>query len=128
MTDLLTPDFVYKDERGMICQLVSAGWNQVNVIVTKAGMQRGRMHYHIKNVEAFYIVKGKISYRCMSISTGKMEQHLFTAGDFWSVQPLVGHDFYFEEDTIHISMYDLGVDLPDGSRDIVELENCSQGH
>lgn len=121
MINCMQPDFKFEDERGLICQLVSSGWNQFNVITTKAGSRRGRMHYHTKNVEAFYIISGKIEYRCRSVQTGKSEQQIFSAGDFWNVQPYIGHDFYFLEDTVHIAMYDLGVDLPDGTRDIVEL-------
>ncbi len=122
MIDILVPDFNFQDERGTICQLASKGWNQINVVVTKAGSRRGRMHYHERNIEAFYIVSGKIDYRCRSIESGAVERRTFVAGDFWSVQPHIGHDFYFLEDTIHISMYDLGVDLSDGTRDIIELE------
>lgn len=121
MIEILRPDFQFEDERGTICQLVKAGWNQFNVVQTKAGARRGRMHYHRKNQEAFYIVKGKIDYQSQSVETGKCERRIFSAGDFWSVQPYVGHDFYFLEDTIHISMYDQGVELSDGTRDIVEL-------
>ena len=122
MIDCLQPDFLFEDERGVICQLVSNGWNQVNVVTTKAGTRRGRMHYHAKNVEAFYIVSGKVEYQCRSSITGERERSIFSAGDFWRVQPYIGHDFYFLEDTVHISMYDLGVDLSDGTRDIIELE------
>lgn len=122
MIELLTRDFMFEDERGSICQLIHDGWKQVNVVTTKAGARRGRMHYHMQNSEAFYIITGRIKYRCKSIQTGKEDEIIFSAGDFWSVPPNIGHDFYFLEDTVHISMYDLGVDLPDGTRDIVELE------
>ena len=122
---LLYPDFIFQDDRGLICQLVSKGWNQVNVVVTKAGSQRGRMHYHTQNVEAFYIIQGKIDYKCTSVQTGETARRIFSAGDFWCVEPFVGHDFQFLEDTIHISMYDFGVDLPDGTRDIIETDTKS---
>jgi len=122
MIDILVPDFNFQDERGMICQLASKGWSQINVVVTKAGSRRGRMHYHKRNIEAFYIVSGKIDYRCKPAEGGAVERRIFEAGDFWCVRPFIGHDFYFLEDTIHISMYDLGVDLSDGTRDIIELE------
>lgn len=121
MIEQMQPDFHFEDERGLICQLVSKGWNQFNVIVTKAGSRRGRMHYHTQNIEAFYIISGKIDYQCQSVQTGESEWCIFSAGDFWSVQPYIGHDFYFLEDTVHIAMYDLGVNLPDGTRDIIEL-------
>lgn len=127
MIDCLQVDFRFEDERGVICQLVSSGWNQFNVITTKAGQRRGRMHYHTKNVEAFYIISGRVDYRCKSIRTGESKQCIFSAGDFWSVQPYIGHDFYFLEDTMHVAMYDLGVNLPDGTKDIVDLtETCSE--
>lgn len=126
MIDRIQPDFHFEDERGLICQLVSGGWRQFNVVTTKAGSRRGRMHYHAKNVEAFYIVSGEIDYRCKSIKTGKSERAIFSAGDFWSVQPYIGHDFHFLKDTVHIAMYDLGVDLPDGTRDLIELEETEK--
>ena len=124
MIRLLTPDFCYQDNRGMICQLVSNGWKQFNVLTTKAGSRRGRMHYHTKNTEAFYIVSGRIDYRCKSLESDIIEQHTFIAGDFWCVDPYIGHDFYFLEDTIHVSLYTLGVDFPDGTRDIIEMDEA----
>lgn len=122
MIHCLQPDFRFEDERGLICQLVHNGWNQINIVTTTAGSRRGRMHYHTKNVEAFYIVSGKVDYRCESVRTGESGNCIFSAGDFWCVQPYIGHDFYFLEDTVHIAMYNLGVELPDGTRDIIELE------
>lgn len=122
MIELMTPDFVFQDERGLICQLVSKGWNQINVITTKAGARRGRMHYHKGNIEAFYIISGKVDYRCRSVlGNENFERKMFGAGDFWCVQPCVGHDFLFLEDTVLISMYSSGVNLPSGDKDIFEL-------
>lgn len=82
------------------------------------------MHYHKKNIEAFYIVSGKVKYKCKSVfSKENEEEKEFTEGAFWSVKPYVGHDFYFLKDTILVSMYSMGVDLSNGTRDIIEVED-----
>ena len=67
------------------------------------------------------MVKRRKDSKNRVLKTGESERAVFSSGDFWSVQPYIGHDFYFLENTVHIAMYDLGVELPDGTRDIIEL-------
>ena len=42
MIKILKPDFVFEDERGSLVQLVREGYKQINVVVSKAGYERGR--------------------------------------------------------------------------------------
>jgi dTDP-4-dehydrorhamnose 3,5-epimerase-like enzyme len=42
MIKILKPDFVFEDERGSLVQLVRDGYKQINVVTSKAGVERGR--------------------------------------------------------------------------------------
>ena len=57
MIKILKPDFVFEDERGSLVQLVRDGYKQINVVTSKAGVERGR-HFHALNREGFYVVEG----------------------------------------------------------------------
>ena len=52
-----TVDFSHVDDRGSLFQLVRAGYEQVNVLSTRAGVCRGG-HYHKRAVECFFVVSG----------------------------------------------------------------------
>ncbi len=108
-------DFVHEDERGTLVQLVRRGYSQVNVITSKQGVCRGG-HYHRYNTEAFYIIEGK----CKVTATKDCEEEsvVFTKGDFFCIAPCVLHSFLFIEDSVLVSMYSLGVELDDNTKDI----------
>lgn len=111
----LTPDFVLENEKGSFVQLVHKGWNQINVLRSPAGSQRGG-HYHRKNREAFYIVSGRLR---LTLERGaEMSEAEFGESDFFLVEPLQKHSFAFLEDTVMVSMYDIGVENADGTKDI----------
>jgi len=115
MVEILTPDFKFEDNRGCLVQLVHKGFRQINVTTAKKGCIRGG-HYHKKNREAFYIVSGIVELKLQRDEDSEM--HIFHAGDMFLIPPFVQHDFVFREDTIFVSMYDLGVEFPDGTKDI----------
>ncbi len=117
MLKRLKPDFTHRDGRGSLVQLVRAGYTQFNVITSRAGAERGR-HFHKRNGEAFYIISGKV--RVDVSSHGQRESYQFGDGDFFSIEPLDLHSFSFIEDTVLASMYDLGVELEDGKKDIYD--------
>jgi quercetin dioxygenase-like cupin family protein len=73
------------------------------------------MHFHRENVEAFYVISGRLN---LIVSD---KTYSFAKGDMFRIPPGVGHSLDFVEDTLLVSMYSLGVDLPDGTRDIVEI-------
>ncbi len=116
LCDILTPDFVFADERGMLCQLVHDGFRQVNVVFTKRGAKRGNFHYHKCNEELFYLISGRIR---VTLARGEQTQELeFSAGDMFQIHKEVRHDFSFLEDTLLVGCYDRGVELPEGGKDI----------
>lgn len=115
----LEPDFKFCDCRGSLVQLVHDGWRQVNVIQSDAGKIRGG-HYHKQNREAFYIISGKVK---LELSSGTItESHIVKTGDMFTVCSYVTHTFYFIENTVLVSMYDLGVERPGQDMDIYTKE------
>lgn len=112
---LLKPDFEFENECGKLTQLVREGWNQVNVITSIAGSKRGG-HYHKINKEGFYIISGK--FRLILEEDGIKEEYIMKAGDMFVISPYQKHFFEYMEDTVLVSMYDKGVELPRNLKDI----------
>lgn len=111
MVHELACDFAFSDDRGTLVQLVHDGWKQINVITSKKGAVRGG-HYHKKNREAFHIISGSLEVTVNGTS------HLFGEGTFFAIDAFDLHSFRFLEDTVLVSMYSNGVELPDGTKDI----------
>ena len=111
----LTPDFVLENEKGLFVQLVHGGWNQVNVLKSPGGSRRGG-HYHKINREAFFVISGRLRL-VLEQEDGRSEEE-FGENDFFLVRPYQRHSFEFLEDTVMVSLYDLGVEREDGSKDI----------
>ncbi|MBQ3007877.1 MAG: cupin domain-containing protein [Clostridia bacterium] len=119
MITIIKPDFVFEDERGSLIQLVHEGYKQINVVTSKAGVERGR-HYHKLNREGFYVVEG--SFTVEARLGEKTETHLFGKGDMFIIEPYVIHTFDYHEDSVLVAFYDNGVELPDGTKDIIVEE------
>ena len=77
----LEPEFVSKDERRSLTQLLTADIKQVNVYEAKEGSVLGN-HYHKQTTEYFYILEGKVGYNKATV-LGK--------GSLFSVRPLENH-------------------------------------
>lgn len=119
MLRVIKKDFCFEDDRGSIVQLIHQGYKQINVITSKKDVFRGG-HYHEQNEEAFYIVSGSVKV----VVNGK--EFLFASGDFFGIEPYDMHSFYFLEDTILVSMYSNGVELPNGRKDIYTGDENAQ--
>lgn len=112
----LKPDFVFEDERGMLAQLVSSGYTQVNAVFTKKGAVRGNFHYHKTTKECFFVLSGKIK---VTLCLGeKTEKHIFKTGDMFLVEENVKHSFDYIEDTYLVVMYTDCVEMENGEKDI----------
>ena len=112
---IVEPDFIHKDDRGSLTQLVHEGFRQYNIIFSHKDVLRGN-HYHKENTEGFYVITGGFRLDCEK--DGIRESYDFHAGDMFIIPPYVTHSFYYTEDTWLASMYDLGVEKPDGGKDI----------
>lgn len=116
MIRIIKPDFVFEDDRGTLTQLIHEGYSQINVVTSKAGVERGN-HYHVLNREGFYVVEG--SFLLEASLDGKKESYQFKKGDMFIIEPNVMHRFVYVEDTVLVAFYDKGVELPDGTKDIL---------
>lgn len=120
MVTVIKPDFVFEDERGRLVQLVHEGFTQFNVVTSKAGFIRGK-HCHRLNREGFYVVDG--SFVLEAKLGDKTETYEFSKGDMFIIEPDVMHTFDYREDSTLVAFYDKGVELPDGTKDIIPEEN-----
>ncbi len=115
LIQIIEPDFINEDERGKLTQLVHDGYKQYNIIFSKKDVLRGN-HYHKENNECFYVITGEFS---LTVSKGDItENYTFHSGDMFTIPPYVIHSFYYTKDTWLASMYDLGVEHKDGTKDI----------
>ena len=115
LVKIVEPNFIFENEKGKLTQLVREGWNQINVITSVAGSDRGG-HYHKINNEGFYIISGKI--QLILVEDDVEEKYTFSSGDMFIISPYQMHYFEFLEDTVLVSMYDKGVELPRNLKDI----------
>lgn len=111
-----TPDFEFRDERGSLVQLVHDGYKQINILRSKKGTFRGG-HYHKESKEAFYVINGSVRVEFRT-QDGNLENHVFTAGEFFEIQPYIIHSMSFDEDCDLVAMYDICVEKEDGTKDI----------
>lgn len=116
LIEFVEPDFSFDNEAGTLRQLVHEGWSQINVVTSVAGAYRGG-HHHNLNKELFYVVSGSFF---LEVSGGnEQEKYEMKAGDMFIIPPYVDHTFEYLEDTVLVGMYDKGVELKDGSKDII---------
>lgn len=115
LIEMLKPDFEFSNDTGLLVQLVHDGWKQVNVLVSKAGSTRGG-HYHKISREVFYIVSGET--KLLIETANEREEYVLRKGDMFLISPFQRHTFTFAEDTVMVSMYDICVELEDGTKDI----------
>ena len=116
MIKIIEPDFIFEDDRGSLVQLVHEGYSQINVVTSKAGVERGN-HFHKINREGFYVVEG--AFTLEASLNGQKETYEFRKGDMFIIEPYVMHRFIYLDDTTLVAFYDKGVELPNGSKDII---------
>lgn len=110
-----TPDFSFKDSRGSLVQLVHEGYDQINILKTKAGVSRGG-HYHKICRELFYVVSGSVIVSLEKDDTKETKR--FIEGDFFEIPPYVIHRMSFDEECVLVALYDKCVELENGEKDI----------
>lgn len=115
MIERMQADFSFSNDVGTLTQLVHDGWKQVNVLTSKGGSHRGG-HFHKLNRECFFVVSGSVA---LDVELDGREEHqVFSQGDFFVIAPYQMHSMYFPEDTVMVALYDIGVEFPDGTKDI----------
>ncbi len=120
LIEFIKPDFTHTDEKGSLVELVHKGWSQVNYITANVGTVRGN-HYHKENDEAFFIISGKIKLTLETLDKSIQEIYELGANDFFKVNNGIIHILEFLEPTALIALYDKGVGLPGGAKDVMQL-------
>lgn len=117
LVEILKPDFIFEDERGVLSQITHAPFAQVNAVFTKKGAVRGNYHYHKTTKEVFFVISGEIK---LSLYLDNVSQeHTFKSGDMFMIPENVRHRFDFCEDTYLVAFYTSRVELEDGTKDII---------
>ncbi len=117
LIEYINPNFEFEDNRGKLVQLVRGGWNQVNYIYSKKNAIRGK-HFHKFNNELFFIISGKVELILESKKNNQHEKYILGKNSFFKIASNIIHSFVFIEDTMIISMYDCGVEINNGDKDI----------
>lgn len=118
LVEVIKPDFEFADGRGLLIQLVHEGFSQVNYVFSKKDSIRGNFHYHGLNKETFFVVSGKLDLYLEY--NGRREFHTFETGAMFSIAKEISHKLIFQTDTQMIVLYDVGIELENGRKDIVE--------
>ena len=102
---------VVSDQRGSIIQVVSQGeWKQLNVLKRKAGSLGGG-HYHRQTHEFFYLIKGKMEVKTMSVKNSSVQSYTFQEGACFSVPPYEQHYMAFKDESILVTLYSEPFDI-----------------
>lgn len=121
LIELKKIDFSFSDDRGSLQQLVHSGFEQVNVLYSKKGVERGG-HYHKQSIECFFVISGSVEI--MASKNEMRRRYIFGKNEFFQINPYVVHSMYFPEDCIMVAMYDKCVELEDGSKDIFQVDSA----
>ena len=116
LVEIISPDFIFEDDRGLLAQITHESFGQINAVYTRKGSIRGNSHYHKTTKEAFFIISGKVE---VSLSKDdRSEKHIFKTGDMFIIPENVRHTFNYKEDTYLVVLYTSCVEKEDGTKDI----------
>lgn len=117
LIEILTPDFIFEDERGLLCQITNKSFAQTNAVFTKKGAVRGNFHYHKTSKEIFFVISGEFDVEVYL--DGQKEFYTFHTGDMFMIPENVRHSFDYKEDTYLVAFYTSEIELSDGTKDII---------
>ena len=117
LVEIIKPDFIFEDDRGILAQLTHKPYGQINAVYTKKGAIRGNWHYHKTTKEAFFIISGEVEV-FLKLDTLE-ERYTFKTGDMFIIPENVKHTFDYKEDTYLVALYTSCVELNDGTKDII---------
>lgn len=90
----LNVEFIRSDERGLLIQISTGLWKQVNYLSIKKGNSFGG-HYHKHKEELFYLLRGKVKVN---------EKDEINLNECFLISPLEIHTIYAMEDSELIEM------------------------
>ncbi|MCX8126668.1 MAG: cupin domain-containing protein [Dehalococcoidia bacterium] len=100
------PEYVFKDERGELSQVISGGpWRQLNILKRRAGSLGGG-HYHARTEELFYVLSGKVRVKIFdTLSDCHVKSETFAEGDCFTIMPYEQHYMSFLTHTVMVVLY-----------------------
>lgn len=117
LIEILKPDFVFEDERGILSQITHSPFAQTNAVFSKKGAIRGGFHYHNFSKEIFFVISGSV--KTTVHLNGQTEEYIFNSGDMFMIPEKVSHNMEYLEDTYLVAFYTNCVELDDGTKDII---------
>lgn len=120
---LVPLDTPFKDERGVIQNLLNTPINGAAIIASKKGSRRSN-HWHKKDFHYLYIVSGKVEYyeRNLNEDGSNIKPYIYIAGDMFFTPPNKVHLVVFLEDTVMISLSKQNRDHDSHESDVVRVK------
>lgn len=99
-------EFSFKDERGILRQLISSqhGFKQINWATSKKGVSRGG-HFHKIVTETFYLIKGRVKVHIKNMKTHEEQNKVFEIGDIFIIEPYDKHTVEALEDSEWVAFF-----------------------
>jgi quercetin dioxygenase-like cupin family protein len=112
----------FKDDRGVIQNLLFTPINSVAVITSKAGSVRSN-HYHKTDWHYLYVVSGSLKYFERDVDApGNTPAKIIKAGEMFFTPPMKVHKIEFIEDCVMFSFAKNVRDHEHHEEDVVRLE------
>jgi len=115
-------DHEFKDERGVIRNLLHTPIYSVAYITSKKGTDRAN-HYHVLDHHFCLILSGKIEYWERDIENKEAHKSwVFNTGDMFYTRPKVVHKMVFLEDTVFMTFSKIKKDHEHYEEDVVRIK------
>jgi quercetin dioxygenase-like cupin family protein len=121
-TDPRVPlDHEFKDERGVIRNLLHTPIYSVAYITSKKGTERAN-HYHDTDHHYAFVLSGKIEYWERNIDGTNPQCWIFEPGEMIYTRPQVVHVMKFQEDTVFMTFYKIKKDHDHYEEDVKRVK------
>jgi len=98
-------DPAFKDERGMIANILEEPISHVAIITSKKDSIRAN-HYHPKQIQYIYLISGSYESTSKDLNNkdSKEEKVIIKPGDLAITPPMIAHAMKFLEDSIMLNL------------------------
>ena len=98
-------DPAFKDERGMIANILEEPISHVAIITSKKDSIRAN-HYHPKQIQYIYLISGSYESTSKDLNNkdSKEEKVIIKPGDLVITPPMIAHAMKFLEDSIMLNL------------------------
>ena len=86
-------EYIRKDKRGILIQINTGLWKQVNYLTIKKDEAFGG-HYHRHKEELFYLIKGAVKVEIINKIKQQGTRLSFKKGECFLIEPMEKHTLY----------------------------------